>query len=69
MNPNINRFYNKDTAANDNYWSPLVSVDLTLRDVSLCLTKVDYNDFLREFCTLFECVTAFEITHIIVKIN
>ncbi|VDO42240.1 unnamed protein product [Onchocerca flexuosa] len=28
----INRFYNKDATNGENYWSPLVSVDLTLLD-------------------------------------
>uniref|UniRef100_A0A0R3QWQ1 Small ribosomal subunit protein bS16m n=1 Tax=Brugia timori TaxID=42155 RepID=A0A0R3QWQ1_9BILA len=32
MNPAISRFYDKDAASGGNYWSPLASVDLTLRD-------------------------------------
>ncbi|VDK65787.1 unnamed protein product [Onchocerca ochengi] len=32
VHPAINRFYNRDAATGENYWSPLVSVDLTLQD-------------------------------------
>ncbi|EJD76278.1 hypothetical protein LOAG_16743 [Loa loa] len=32
VNPAISHFYDKDIADNDIYWSPLASVDLTLRD-------------------------------------
>ncbi|CAG9538412.1 unnamed protein product [Cercopithifilaria johnstoni] len=32
VSPTISRFYDKDGAIGDNYWSPLAFVDLTLRD-------------------------------------
>lgn len=71
VHPAINRFYNRDAATGENYWSPLVSVDLTLQDVSLQLINRqldmnflwDFSKLLESHCQIFqESITAFEIT-------